>query len=259
MQKSDTSTVNLFWTGGWDSTFRLLQLILLREKRVQPFYIIDEHRLSTGVEIRSMKMIKERLFKRYPKTKNLLLPTIFKEVFDISSNQTLTNNYNKILEHNFIGLQYEWLARFCSETGINGIEICVEKDSKAYRTLKTFIIQSGAGKDFYYTLDVKYQNTPEYELFRFFIFPVFNLTKLEMQTIAKYEGFDDFLELTWFCHTPINYDRPCGVCTPCVAVIEDGLGRRVPFRSRMRYYRRFHLRLNKLLRRFYQVCKSYSL
>ena len=249
MQQSDRSLVNLFWTGGWDSTFRLIQLIFLQEKRVQPFYIIDENRLSTGNEIRAMKIIKEKLFEKYPKTKSLLLPTIFKEVFDISPNQELINNYNKILEHNFIGLQYEWLARFCSETGIQGIEICVEKDSRAYKALKAFVFQSGAGKDLYYTLDERYHNTDEYELFRFFIFPVFDLTKLEMQTIARNEGFEDFLELTWFCHTPTDYARPCGVCNPCVAVIEDGLGWRIPLSSRMRYYRRFHLILNKLLRK----------
>ena len=41
LERATARAVKLLWTGGWDSTFRLLQLLLLYEKKVQPYYIID--------------------------------------------------------------------------------------------------------------------------------------------------------------------------------------------------------------------------
>lgn len=37
-------THHLLWTGGWDSTFRVLQLLLCSRDAVQPHYIIDPER-----------------------------------------------------------------------------------------------------------------------------------------------------------------------------------------------------------------------
>ncbi len=237
MEHVDKNTVRLFWTGGWDSTFRLLQLLLSKNK-VQTFYIIDEDRLSTYMELHTMRNIKRKLFKKYPETKERMLPTIFKSVYDIKPNLNLTKNYDNILNRCYIGRQYEWLAKFCYEMEMmNGAELCAEKaqNSGTYKILKAFIVQSGTGRDTYYKFDEKYRETDEYEIFRFFSFPLFNLTKIEMQAIAKDEGFEDFLELTWFCHMPKN-NRPSGVCTPCSQAIEYGLGRRIPLSGRIRYY-----------------------
>jgi len=247
IEQVDRDVVHLFWTGGWDSTFRLLQLLLLLEKKVQTYYIIDEDRLSTGIEIRTMKTIKEHLFEKYPKARSLMFPTVFKAVYDIRPNQEITRKYNKILEHCHIGTQYEWLARFCSETGIEGIELGCEKgqETGACETLRTLVVQSGTRNDSYYKLDERSKDT-EYGLFKFFNYPLFNLTKIDMQNIARREGFEDFLELTWFCHKPRN-NRPCGDCTPCVLAIKAGLGRRIPLSSRLRYYRSDRSRVMQLL------------
>ena len=49
--------VNLLWTGGWDSTFRLCQLILVKRKNVQPYYIIDNKRKSLQKELITMDIL----------------------------------------------------------------------------------------------------------------------------------------------------------------------------------------------------------
>lgn len=36
----------IFMTGGWDSIFRLLQLLLIDKRAVQPVYILDPERWS---------------------------------------------------------------------------------------------------------------------------------------------------------------------------------------------------------------------
>jgi hypothetical protein len=33
INKTNFEIINLFWTGGWDSTFRLLQIIFIEKKR----------------------------------------------------------------------------------------------------------------------------------------------------------------------------------------------------------------------------------
>jgi 7-cyano-7-deazaguanine synthase in queuosine biosynthesis len=248
MEQVDQNIARLFWTGGWDSTFRLLQLLLLQKKKVQTYYLIDEDRLSTGIELRTMKIIKKHLFEKYPTTKGLMLPTVFKAVYDIQPNQDLTKKYNRILEHDHIGTQYEWLARFCSEAGIEGVELGIEKGEQtgAYKVLGAFLVQSGTKEDSYYKFNEEFSDTDEYGLFKFYNFPLFNIAKIDMQNIAGNEGFEDLLELTWFCHTPRN-NRPCGVCTPCVLAIEEGLERRIPLSSRFRYYRRDRTRVKQFL------------
>lgn len=259
MEQQRDEVVNLLWTGGWDSTFRLLQLLLLQEKIVQPYYIIDPDRLSTGVEIRAMKRIKKQLFAGHAQTRDLLLPTRFKDLFDIHPNQELTVKFERILKHNFMGSQYEWLPRFCSETGIKEIELSIHRDDKVHQVLEPFVVQSGAEEGTYYRLDGTFQGSDEYELFRFFRFPIFNWTKLDMQNIARKEGFEDFMSLTWFCHNPRANSRPCGVCNPCIYTIEEGLWRRIPLSSRIRYYCRIQPRVKHLLMKcppFYTLLRS---
>ena len=57
--QDQTEPINLFWTGGWDSTFRLLQLIIVFRKRVQPYYIIDTTRKSVQNEKQAINKIRE--------------------------------------------------------------------------------------------------------------------------------------------------------------------------------------------------------
>ena len=36
-----TEPIKLLWTGGFDSTFRILYILVVEKKHVQPYYIID--------------------------------------------------------------------------------------------------------------------------------------------------------------------------------------------------------------------------
>jgi hypothetical protein len=40
------NTYKLLWTSGFDSTYRLIEIILVENKKAQPIYIIDEQRTS---------------------------------------------------------------------------------------------------------------------------------------------------------------------------------------------------------------------
>lgn len=83
---------HLFWTGGWDSTFRLLQLLLEEKKEVQPHYIVISQP-STGKEIDTMLMIRHELYRLYPETRDLLKPIKFESEGQIKPNNDITDIY----------------------------------------------------------------------------------------------------------------------------------------------------------------------
>jgi hypothetical protein len=227
---------NMLWTGGWDSTFRLLDLILIKESKVRPYYVIDSDRLSTGTEIRTMKNIKQILFNKHPHTKSLLLPTEFKEVCDIKPNTLITQCFKEVYHKNYpIGSQYEWLARFTDEYEISDIELSVHKDDKAHKALEPFVCQSFDENGLYYRVKENFFNSSEHTLFKYFRFPIFYLSKLDMERIALEKGFYDIMVHTWFCHKPRSNNSPCGVCKPCIYTIEEGLGKRIPLKGRIMY------------------------
>ena len=68
--------INILWTSGWDSTFQLLNLLLVEKKQVQPYYIMFSQRKSLRRELQAIEEIKIKLFDLYPESEKLLLPTI---------------------------------------------------------------------------------------------------------------------------------------------------------------------------------------
>src|SRR5688572_22265978 len=64
----DTPVV-LLWTGGWDSTFRLLQLLLAQRLPVEPLYLLDDTRASSKVEIATVERLRAAIGERHPHTR----------------------------------------------------------------------------------------------------------------------------------------------------------------------------------------------
>lgn len=53
----EKGTVNILWTGGWDSTFRVVELSRMEGITIQPVYVIDPNRKSVPYELRAMDNI----------------------------------------------------------------------------------------------------------------------------------------------------------------------------------------------------------
>ena len=58
--QKDENLVTLLWSGGWDGTFRLLQLAE-NDIQIQPIYVIDAERRSNDNEIEAMHKILKRI------------------------------------------------------------------------------------------------------------------------------------------------------------------------------------------------------
>ena len=228
----------LLWTGGWDSTFRLLSLVIRENTPVQPYYVLDDAKLrpSVSAEREAMARIRERLTQIAPRTAALIHPTVECTLQDITPNEEITQQFERSLRSAFIGGQYEWLARFCAQRRIQGLELSIHRDDRARELLLGLIDRSRS------RLDDRHAGDPRYELFKFFRFRLFDKTKQQMRSESIAAGFDELMKRTWFCHQPAK-GKPCGRCNPCIYTIEEGLADRVPLRGRIRYHLRVVPRL----------------
>ena len=232
---------HLLWTGGWDSTFRLLQLLLVERRCVQPYYVIEGARRASA-EQSAMRSIRELLRTSHPEASARLQETIEIPLDQIAADAHIFSHYENALYFGFIGGQYEWLARMCAQRGITDMELAIHCDDKARKLLEELI--DGSRR----RLDPRCAGDARYELFHRFSFPLFDMTKQQMRSAARKEGFEEFMTLTWFCHRP-RAGQPCGVCNPCIYTIEEGLADRVPLAGRIRYRVRVLPRLRRLLTR----------
>jgi len=240
------ANVNLLWTGGWDSTFQLLRLLMAHRRSVTPFYLMDPTRPSTRIEIQTMECIRERLVRDDPHAGQLLAPSQISSVADLAPDTEVTRIFQGTLKEKFMGNQYDWLARFCKQRGIDDMELCIHRDDKAHAVIESFVIEH-VDEDGYrtYRFDPAHGATREFALFGRFSFPLFDLSKLQMAQVAAEHGWKDIMEMTWFCHRPGKDQRPCGRCNPCLYTIEEGLGWRIPMGRRIIsvFYRIFALPL----------------
>ncbi|GAB6194025.1 7-cyano-7-deazaguanine synthase [Desulfocastanea catecholica] len=231
----DKESINLLWTGGWDSTFQLLQLLVIFKSCVVPYYLIDVGRCSTALEILTIKRIKDRILKEYPYARELLKPTQYFAVADVASDFEIAEAYQSILKEKHIGSQYDWLARFCKEKHISDMQLCIHPRSrdKEHFNIESILSERTCGSQSVFHVDPKFEMMNEYKLFRYFSFPILKLTKKQMSVMANEQGWKEIMAMTWFCYNPTRNIEPCGRCNPCIQVIEDGLGWRIPLKSRI--------------------------
>ncbi len=243
----------LLWTGGWDSTYRLIEIVVFLKETVQPYYIIDPERRSLFYEMRAMQWIKKELFNRFPDTKKRIKPTSFIELQSIRKVDRITESYLAVCEKYPVGIQYDWLARFSYQYSIKNLELCMEKSFDPNSIMNKILVRDRLNGNVYYKTDPALEGEAEYTLYGNFLFPIRELTKLDMYKISIKSGFDDIMNKTWFCHQPLANGTPCGVCVPCTQLMKKGMGYRLPFYSRLRYRFRLILSIHQLKKSFPEI------
>lgn len=249
-ETAGSASVSLLWTGGWDSTFRLLQLLLRYRVAVAPHYLEDPTRASTPVELRTMARITGHLHRAHPHTCELLQPLRSIAVTDIPADPEIAAALREIRRREYIGSQYAWLPAFCKQHAIAGMELGVHLDDKVQALVRPFALEFDHPGGFRSVrVDPAHAGTAEFTLFRYFSFPLFHIDKVGMGRQADAEDWGAIMDMTWFCHAPVR-GRPCGICAPCVYTIEEGLAHRVPAprRALSFFYRHLALPLKARLR-----------
>ena len=225
---------HLFWTGGYDSTFRLCQLLILQDRPVQPIYIMcgstdfeapeskylhymfdgKNGRQNEVKELQTMQNIREAIIKNYPQLVNKLMPTHY--VTSIKKNWQITKSFKRL--HYKLGYfsrsinQYERMARFSSEY-LYPIEVGLDKCGTGLdEATQNFRI--GQGVDCRLRDDLPIQHL-DLKIFQSLRFPIAHLSKADMKDIALKNRFFYILSMTWSCWFPKENGQPCGECNMC--------------------------------------------
>ncbi len=225
-------TVEIFWTGGYDSTFRVVQLSRL-DITVQPYYLSDK-RIAESYELAAIEKITE-LIKNHPDTRCELLPIVYVSVEDRPQPIPETKEaYDRIFSKTWLGNQYVWLADFAAEH--RGVELSIEKGTNPVK-----LISQNGGFDKKHSPEigeyyvVSEETDKDYRaLFGNFTLPLLDYSKLDMKDFFLKHGYDEIMKATWFCHSPIN-GKPCGKCNPCKGVVEEGMAERLDEEALVRY------------------------
>ena len=236
----ESEPTRLLWSGGWDSTFRLLELLLDQGRTVEPHYLIDPKRASAPLEQETMDAIRSVLGHRYPQTCSLLKPTRIARVTGLKPDDEVQGSLLRLVAAWNIGSQYGWLARYCKERGYLGVEMGLERPALGgfllSGRLKHYVRTVGQGTRPVYEIAPEYHDHDVGVIFRYFRFPVFDLWKTEMQAIAARRGWETIMRMTRFCYRPSRDGTPCGLCPPCAYTFQTGMQWRIPVRRRLRYY-----------------------
>lgn len=206
----------LFWTGGYDSTFRLCELIIIENKYVQPIYInynLDSVK-KTDLWVRrnrkqekiAMNKVREFINENYPYKKHLLLETIF------INNEIKSRNFEKAFSkenlfpkkrkvHQYVHMaKIAYYKKKYIETGVLGLH------------LKSKFI-----KFIYNNIDDKTYNLniPKSHTLHYLKFPLLKRSKKDLCSISKKYNFEKALSMSWSCWFPNPNEETCGRCPMC--------------------------------------------
>jgi len=222
----------LYWTGGYDSTFRLCEMLLNERKIVQPFYVslaLDNDcqteesctkvwvRRNRKEEKQAMLRIRRELGRLYPKAAARLLPTIYidTDIDDDSFNKAFDAKFyednlwpGKRKKHQYLFLsKFAYYHKLPIDIGVLGIH----DKSKFAQFLQANLIQYKSGP-----LQSKNYKIKQPEHFMEYLrFPLFGRSKSDLLAKAKKHGYDNILKYTWSCWFPNKSGTPCGKCPMC--------------------------------------------
>ncbi len=219
---NDTEVITLLWSGGWDSTFRILQLAIIEKKRVQPVYVYDKRRKSRYYELHAIHNVLAGLLKDFPESSQRIQPLKMINKSGLRKYGDLTRYFARLDQTYRLGIQYLWFARLCRQHKIDKLEICfvrhdVDTTPEFNRLLEKHV--EGTGHD------CRIKTFPEngyLEMFRAFRFPTLHISKIEMGKTALQYGFHHLLVMSWYCFNPTPDGSPCGVCRPCQLAVNSG-------------------------------------
>lgn len=231
--------VNILWTGGLDSSYRVIELSQMEGITIQPYYIVDPVRSSLKYEMNAIKKISE-IIRNHNRTKSILLDVKLIYIEDIKPNQTITSAFNRLHDKYIIGHQYDLIARYAEQYGIR-FEMSLEKSdrSKAMNciltetTLESFIDMEYS----VFRINPQKSTADGCAIYSHIDLPstLWSMTKVEEIEKLSQMGHKETVKYTWFCHFPV-FGKPCGHCNPCRDSINEGLAFRVPKIGYILYY-----------------------
>jgi len=226
----DSDVKYVFWTGGYDSTFRICQL-LLRKQKVRPIYIYDADgedifgnkvaRQNIEFEVKSMNLIRQKMNEKYPSIENIFYDTIYVSSVECDENIKKASRNIYFMKYGILSPllnqmngyysrpsnQYEKLAQFTKNFD-HLVDVCVEKTDSGF--CKSIEGMARGSSD-----DRRVIPEGNFKIYQKFRLPIMHLTKGDMKDQANKDGYLDILKLSWSCWYPIN-GQACEKCDMCL-------------------------------------------
>ena len=229
------NVARIFWSGGWDSTFRILTLLSETDLAIQPYYVIDPERPSAAIELETIYFLRDQMQRYLGLDSSRLLPMETIAMDAIPEDAEVDCAHQELRKHGYVGLQYAWLARFARWQQLENIELSVERGINIYPHIEGKIERTFHNDGTNYRLAT--EAYPEATVFGPFLFPLIMRSSREIHAEAADRGWDCVLDRTWFCYRPVAGRYPCGSCRPCVYIMDKNPERyRLPLLGRVRYF-----------------------
>lgn len=229
--------VNLLWTGGFDSTFRLCQLSRMNGVVVQPVYFrFKTTRKNEYREMEAQDKILPLLLAR-PETKATIFAPIRFHEDDLPEDPETDKAYERLnaLPGSKIPGQNKRLAKLALvfpgiEIGREGPTLKHRQEGMKYGNTRSWLMQQG----------VRFKNTssglviPDFSkatsgldrLFGRFSYPILNIPETTMATYIREWGYENIFKLVWSCD--FSGKTLCGICHNCQTKWDSGLKNFLP-------------------------------
>ncbi|WP_103981560.1 hypothetical protein [Helcococcus massiliensis] len=260
--ENEKYTAKVMWTGGLDSTLRVLQLSYY-DIDIQPYYIYIRKRKTRDKEIKTVNKLAE-MIKDRPSTKANILPLIILDEDDFRPiDQDIIDAYKRLIKTQHISFQNILLSQVTRT--IPGLEISFERTKDADESLivDSVITQKGLREQVDETGEIYYFITEETGIdaatvFGNYKFPKRIIEKTKEEEIEEFKELDamDMAKSTWFCQNPVG-DEACGYCLVCRNTVEElGTWRLTEAGKKRHKHWRYHLLKHKIKKGFSLLSKG---
>ena len=226
----DNRIVHIFWTGGLDSTYRVVQLSR-QECVIQPHYILTSRRTVEN-ELKAISDI-TTILNSDKRTIAEIRPVETFSKYDLEVYPDIQSAWDLLHEiKDFKSQQYPLLTRYARQKKLKlemGIQFS-ENGSVVKVVDESFLMDCPDNEDEMMIDPVKgSQEWASYTLFKDFLFPksLYHKTKVEEIEELKRMGYDEVLKKVWTCFYPV-FGMPCGHCFACQSAMKEGAGEMIP-------------------------------
>lgn len=226
----DNRIVHIFWTGGLDSTYRVVELSR-QNCVIQPHYILTSRR-TVDNELKAIAEI-TAILNSDKRTIAEIRPVETFSKYDLEVYPDIQLAWDILHEKkDFKSQQYPLLTRYARQKKLKlemGIQFS-ENGSVVKVVDESFLMDCPDNEDEMMIDPEKgSQEWASFTLFQDFLFPksLYHKTKREEIEELKSLGYDSVLKKVWTCFYPV-LGMPCGHCFACKSAMKEGADMMVP-------------------------------
>jgi len=214
--------INIFWTGGLDSTFRVVELSQC-QCTIQPYYIILGKRKSLQYEINAIKTI-SRILRKDKRTKAELLDPIIVDEEEIPRDNNIFDSWLRLMRG--ASWQYYVLAKYVNQHHLEmEMSFRFSPNGSVARVIGETLLKPHSDPNYnVLVIDKALANQDTMTIFGNSCFPksLYHKNKREEIDILRNEGYGKVVKHVWFCFDPM-WGYPCGHCFPCCSFEKEGV------------------------------------